>query len=104
MSLRRSHGILDAYDTDFFVCQYDQIEIYRSASSCAMLLWVATNSSASTLRVPSMTPAAIRALRFQRNRVAWQIPVSAATEATGSPDRSRATICRRTDDEYIRGM
>jgi hypothetical protein len=43
-------------------------------------------------------------LTFQRNRVAWQIPDSAATAATGSPDRSRATICRRTDDEYMRVM
>ena len=34
-------------------------------------------------------PAPMRARRFQRDRVAWQIPVSAATTATGSPDRSR---------------
>jgi hypothetical protein len=36
------------------------------------------------------------AWRFHRNSLAWQIPVSAATTATGSPDRSRETICRRT--------
>ncbi len=46
----------------------------------------------------------ISAWRFHRKSVAWQTPVSAATTATGSADRRRATICRRTDDEYIPGM
>lgn len=65
-----------------------------------MRLWAAASSSASTLGVPSMTPASMSAWRFQRNRVASQIPVSTATAATGSPARSRETICRRTADEY----
>ncbi len=54
-----------------------------------MRLCVAASSSASALGVPSRTPASRSAWRFHRNRVAWQIPVSIAIAATGSPDRSR---------------
>src|SRR5205809_911709 len=46
----------------------------------------------------------ISAWRFRRNRVASQIPVSTATAATDSPERSRTMICRRTEAGYIRGM
>jgi hypothetical protein len=74
-----------------------------SVSSWAMRLRVAASSSASTLRVPSMTPASINACRFHRNRVDCGIPVSAATAATHSPDRRRWAICRRTVAGYVRG-
>jgi hypothetical protein len=42
----------------------------NSASSWAMRLSAAASSSASTLGVPSMTPASISAWRFHRNKVA----------------------------------
>ena len=69
-----------------------------------MRLWAAASSLAPTLGMPSMTPASISAWRFHRHSVAWQMLVSAATTATGSPDRSRKTICRCTVAGYIRGM
>ena len=48
---------------------------------CAMRLWAAASSSASTLGVYSMTPALDESLTFPAEQVAWQTPVSAATAA-----------------------
>jgi len=38
-------------------------------------------------------------LTFPAEQRRLQTPVPAAKTATASPDRSRTTICRRTDDE-----
>jgi hypothetical protein len=43
--------------------------------------------AASALGIPWITPASTNARRFNRNKVAWQVPLSAATAVTDSPDR-----------------
>jgi len=61
------------------------------------------NSSDSLLGTPRRTPASIRAWSFLRNNVAGDLPVSAATSATASPERRRCEICRRTECGYDLG-
>jgi hypothetical protein len=72
----------------------------NSASNAAIRRRAAASSSASTLGTPARIPASMSTCSFQRNKVAAEIPVSAATVATGSPERNRTQIWRRTDPGY----
>ena len=49
-----------------------------SATAHGRFWGIAASSLASALGMPSMLPASMRAWRFQRNRVAWQMSVSVA--------------------------
>ncbi len=74
------------------------------ASSAAIRFFAEASSSASTLGMPSRTPASTRTCAFHRHNVAGEIPVSAAISATGSPARSRALTCRRIASEKDFGI
>lgn len=74
---------------------------FNSASNAAIRLFAAASSSASTLGMPSRTPASMRTCAFHRNKVAGEIPVSAAISATGSPLAGERTLVDAWSAERI---